>query len=77
MNQAQRIAALILRLAGFAVLVVGLMGLLYVLLVRVRLGDLSGLPGEALWSALARVFLGLLLIGLGKRIGEWLGKGLE
>jgi len=77
MNQAQRIAALVVRLAGFAVLVIGLMGLLYALLVLVRVLNLSGLPGEALWSAFARLILGLLLIGFGKRIGEWLGRGLE
>ena len=77
MNQAQRTAALIVRLAGFAVLLLGLMSLLFAFFVLVRVGNLAGLPGEALWSAVARVVLGLVLLGLGKRIGLWLGKGLE
>jgi len=75
-NQAQRTAALIIRLAGFAVLVLGLMGLLYALFVWIRVGNLSGLPGEALWSAVARVLIGLLLLALGRPIGVWLGSGL-
>ncbi len=77
MNQAQRTAALIVRLAGLAVLILGLMSLLFAFFVLIRVGNLTGLPGEALWSAVARVILGLVLLGLGKRIGLWLGKGLE
>jgi hypothetical protein len=77
MNQAQRTAALVVRLAGFAVLVIGLLTLVNALIVLVRLGTLAGLPGQELWSAVIRVLFGLLLIGIGKPIGEWLGRGLE
>jgi len=77
MNQAQRTAALVVRLAGFAVLVIGLLTLIYAIIVLVRLGTLAGFPGQELWSALIRVLFGLLLIGLGKPIGDWLGRGLE
>ena len=77
MSQAQRTAALIVRLAGFALLVVGLMGLVYLLIVLVRVGDLSGLPAERLWSAITWSLFGLVLLGFGKQIGSWLGKGLE
>jgi len=77
MNQAQRTAGLVVRLAGFAVLVIGLLTLVYAIIVLVRVGTLSGFPGQELWSAVIRVLFGLLLIGLGKPIGEWLGRGLE
>jgi hypothetical protein len=77
MNQAQRIAGLVVRLAGFAVLVIGLLTLVYAIIVLIRFGTLSGLPGQELWSALIRVVFGLLLLGFGKPIGEWLGRGLE
>jgi hypothetical protein len=77
LNSAQRTAALIIRLAGFAVLVLGLMGLLYVLFVWLRVGNLAGLAAEAIWSAIARVAIGLLLLALGRPLGVWLGSGLE
>lgn len=77
MNQAQRIAALIVRLAGFALLAIGIMGLLYALFVLVRVGDLSAMPSGALWWALIRVLVGLVLLAFGRRLGEWLGRGLE
>ena len=77
MNSAQRTAALVVRLAGFAVLILGLMGLLFALSVWIRVGTLSGLPGEALWSAIARVILGLLLLAFGRPIGIWLGSGIQ
>jgi hypothetical protein len=77
MNQAQRTAALIVRLAGFALLVIGILGLLYALFVLVRVGDLSGIPAGQLWSSVIRALLGLVLIAFGRRLGEWLGRGLE
>ena len=77
MNQAQRTAALVVRLAGLAVLVIGLLTLLYAIIVLIRFGSLSGLTGVELWSAVIRVLFGLLLIGLGKPIGVWLGRGLD
>ena len=77
MNQAQQTAGLVVRLAGFAILVIGLLTLVYAIIVLIRVGTLSGLPGQELWSAVIRVLFGLLLIGLGKPIGEWLGRGLE
>lgn len=77
MNQAQRTAALIVRLAGFALLVIGITGLLYALFVLVRVGDLSGIPAGQLWSSVIRLLLGLVLLAFGRRLGEWLGRGLE
>ncbi len=77
MNQAQRIAALIVRLAGLVVLIIGLMTLLYALLVLARAGTLAGFPGQTLWSAVIRMLFGFLLLTFGKRIGEWLGRGLD
>jgi hypothetical protein len=77
LNQTQRTAALVVRLAGFALLVIGIMGLLYAVIVFIRVGDLGVLPGERLWSAVIWFFAGLILIGFGRQIGEWLGKGLE
>ena len=77
MNQAQRTAALIVRLAGFALLAVGVMGLLYALFVLLRVGDLAGMPAGQLWSSFIRILFGLVLIVFGKRLGEWLGRGLD
>jgi hypothetical protein len=77
MNQSQRIAALVVRLAGFGLLVVGLMGILYALIVLIRVGDLSVMPAERLWSAVFWVLAGIILISSGRQIGQWLGKGLE
>jgi hypothetical protein len=77
MNQAQRIAALLVRLAGFALLAVGVLGLLYAVFVLVRVGDLTGLPAGQLWWSGIRALLGLVLLALGKPLGEWLGRGLE
>jgi hypothetical protein len=53
------------------------MGLLYALFVLIRAGDLTGMPAERLWSAIIWVLFGLVLLAFAKRLGEWLGRGLE
>jgi hypothetical protein len=77
LNSAQRTAALIVRLAGFAVLVLAVLGLISILIVWLRAGNLAGLPAEAMWSPIARIVIGLLLLALGRPIGVWLGSGLD
>ena len=77
MNQYQRIGTFIIRVVGLVVCAVGLMGLIHILFLQVFGGDSSSIPEQrriasAIWAA-----FGLLLLVLARRLGEFLGRGLE
>ena len=76
MNPAQRTAALIVRLAGFALVVAGLIRLVVFLVAVARVHDASAFPAGLLWAAILWTVGGALLLVAGRPIGEWLGRDL-
>jgi hypothetical protein len=75
-NQSQRTAALVVRLAGFAMVVFGLIRLISFLFILIRVGDLAIFPTGGLWAAIFWLLAGGILLRAGRRIGEWLGRDL-
>jgi hypothetical protein len=77
MNQYQRIGTFIIRLVGALFMLVGALGMLYALAVKV--GLVAEIPSRPSSSAMSIVWLvgGAAFILLCKPIGRWLGHGLE
>jgi hypothetical protein len=77
MNQYQKAAALVTRILGCVVAMVGLIGPLYITALQIAGQPTLAYPKERWVGSVAWVIGGIILVLASKRIGRRLGGGLE
>ena len=77
MNQYQRIGTFLVRLAGGTVCLMGVLGMLYAMLVKA--GVVAATPAHPESATVSAVWLagGAVLLLTARRVGRWLGRGLD